>query len=278
MEKSEFDLDHKKEREAKKLVEKSYGFDAFGYYMLLFSKFIISKTQQVPAKTFPAPEVPKGFNLVHKFEDGEYQGSEKSYAKTASDRAQILGETQQAPSSIFDLVSDKDRDFLKSLKQNQESATKVQEENKKVQTTTRKKKITRDERYEQYVKYVKQSLPNPYSLIDTQDLTEWEKEKEKNEFQVLYEAQIKKMEAIKNMGSKFVSTKILTKEGQEVEDEQLKHMFFEKASTEISSKPESEIEKAAREKKFGQLTRTQFEWRPHHILCRRFNLPNPYPE
>lgn len=28
---------------------------------------------------------------------------------------------------------------------------------------------------------------------------------------------------------------------------------------------------------FGKLTREEFEWHPDNLLCRRFNVPNPYP-
>lgn len=35
--------------------------------------------------------------------------------------------------------------------------------------------------------------------------------------------------------------------------------------------------KAASMKMFGKLTRDNFEWHPNKILCKRFNIPNPYP-
>lgn len=39
----------------------------------------------------------------------------------------------------------------------------------------------------------------------------------------------------------------------------------------------SERVKAAEMKIYGQLTREDMEWHPHNLLCRRFNVPNPYP-
>lgn len=39
----------------------------------------------------------------------------------------------------------------------------------------------------------------------------------------------------------------------------------------------TEQTKAARMKMFGKLTRDTFEWHPNNILCKRFNIPNPYP-
>ena len=39
----------------------------------------------------------------------------------------------------------------------------------------------------------------------------------------------------------------------------------------------SEQTKAAKMKMFGKLTRDTFEWHPNNVLCKRFNIPNPYP-
>ena len=29
---------------------------------------------------------------------------------------------------------------------------------------------------------------------------------------------------------------------------------------------------------FGKLTRERYEWHPDRVLCKRFNIANPYPE
>jgi len=34
---------------------------------------------------------------------------------------------------------------------------------------------------------------------------------------------------------------------------------------------------AVKMKMFGKLTRETFEWHPDKLLCKRFNVPNPYP-
>lgn len=36
--------------------------------------------------------------------------------------------------------------------------------------------------------------------------------------------------------------------------------------------------KAAHLGMFGKLTHEEFEWHPADLLCRRFNVPNPYPK
>ena len=35
--------------------------------------------------------------------------------------------------------------------------------------------------------------------------------------------------------------------------------------------------KAAEKKMFGKLTRDVLEWHPDRVLCKRFNIPDPYP-
>lgn len=34
---------------------------------------------------------------------------------------------------------------------------------------------------------------------------------------------------------------------------------------------------AVKMKMFGKLTRETFEWHPDKLLCKRFNVPDPYP-
>ena len=45
--------------------------------------------------------------------------------------------------------------------------------------------------------------------METSSLTEWEKEREKEEFFKTYQSQTKQIEQAKLMSSKFVSTKVL---------------------------------------------------------------------
>ena len=41
--------------------------------------------------------------------------------------------------------------------------------------------------------------------------------------------------------------------------------------------PESDAVQAAKAGMFGVLTREVLEWHPHRVLCKRFNIPDPYP-
>ncbi len=113
--------------------------------------------------------------------------------------------------------------------------------------------------------------------MDTSNLTEWEKQKEKEEFHKMYEEQMKKIAAIrKDTTSKFVSTAILNENNQEKEI--LKTSEIEQDKQFVDEEEHKDYHQAAKEKKFGKLTRTQFEWRPHPTVCKRFNVPNPFPD
>ena len=89
-------------------------------------------------------------------------------------------------------------------------------------------------------------------------MTEWEREKEKVEFEraaLLYKP------LVGSMGSKFVSA------GSSEEQKS------EKLEKDDSNK---EVRDAARMKMYGKLTRTKEEWHPANILCIRFNVKHPY--
>lgn len=48
-------------------------------------------------------------------------------------------------------------------------------------------------------------------------------------------------------------------------------------NTVLLLQPESDAVQAAKADMFGVLTRQVEEWHPHRIVCKRFNVPDPYP-
>ena len=132
--------------------------------------------------------------------------------------------------------------------------------------------------------------------MDTSELTEWEKERERDDFARLLE-QSRKLDEIKRASmSKFVSTSVLDENNQETEKKKQQALPTQEALAAATGAivdvdtlfaaerardrdVTREMFIAAREKKYGPATtRVEYEWRPHAILCRRFNVPNPYPE
>ena len=129
--------------------------------------------------------------------------------------------------------------------------------------------------------------------MDSKDLTEWEKTREKEEFERRYDEHLKKIESIKRDASKaFVSLSKLTETNQEVATATTSTETTTKKPTtdteftkphallesENSGVELNETQKAAKEKRYGEATRSEFVWRPHPIVCKRFNVKNPFPE
>ena len=110
-------------------------------------------------------------------------------------------------------------------------------------------------------------------------MTEWEREKEKETFVNTYEGQMRRINEAKTNTLKFVSTKILNDRNEEIVNP-VHTKEAEVIAKELSetSKPLSEEQRAATENKYGQLTRTEYEWKPNPTVCKRFNCPNPYPK
>ena len=126
------------------------------------------------------------------------------------------------------------------------------------------KPFSRDElkqkRYDQYLVCIENNRRDALSLLQPKSMTEWEKEREKVEFErasMLF----KPMKGV--IGSRFVSAggseDTDVEQGLSTEDEEAKT-----------------LRKAADMKMFGKLTRTSEDWHPARILCVRFNVPHPY--
>ena len=114
---------------------------------------------------------------------------------------------------------------------------------------------------------------DPYGLLDTSNLTEWEKGKEKEEFKKIYEQQAMRISEAKNNNLKFISSKTLNEKNEEVDN-----AIKQKPIEVLESKKLTTEEEAVTNKNYGKLTRTEFDFKPHPTVCKRFNTPNPYPE
>ena len=95
-------------------------------------------------------------------------------------------------------------------------------------------------------------------------LTEWERERENEEFArsaALYRP------LNSTMAARFTSAK-------QPDDHRI---VYEEVPAPQESSDSSDQTRAASMKMFGKLTRDSFEWHPENTLCKRFNIPNPYP-
>ncbi|CAL8246076.1 unnamed protein product [Lota lota] len=123
------------------------------------------------------------------------------------------------------------------------------------------KNPSKQARYELYVSKIRQG--DRGALEDSMDgsMTEWERSREREEFSrsaLLYRP------SGSFLASRFTSAKHTDdQDSVEVPRDQ--------------EGDEDEKQAAVKMKMFGKLTRDSLEWHPDPLLCKRFNLPDPYP-
>ncbi|GFN80022.1 G patch domain-containing protein 1, partial [Plakobranchus ocellatus] len=123
-----------------------------------------------------------------------------------------------------------------------------------------RKDQAKQKRYDQYLTLLKQNASDPYNAVASPSMTEWERARERDEFSKAAKM-FRPLSAM--MSSRFVS-------GAMIDDD------IVEASGDSEMTKTDEV-KAAEMKMFGKLTREEHEWHPHQLLCKRFNVPNPYP-
>ncbi|CAB1448799.1 unnamed protein product [Pleuronectes platessa] len=117
-------------------------------------------------------------------------------------------------------------------------------------------------RYELYLNSLRQGDKDALEQSVDSGMTEWERSREKEEFvrsSILYRP------TSSSLSSRFTRAK-----DKESEDN----------TVEVSRDQESDVDDkqaAVKMKMFGKLTRETFEWHPDKLLCKRFNVPDPYP-
>nr|XP_055061856.1 G patch domain-containing protein 1 isoform X1 [Misgurnus anguillicaudatus] len=116
-------------------------------------------------------------------------------------------------------------------------------------------------RYDLYISRLKQGDRDAVeSSLDT-SMTEWERGREREEF---VRAALLYKPSNSSLSSRFTRAKH--------EDDT--------DSVEVPAEQENDVDDkqaAVKMKMFGQLTRETFEWHPDKLLCKRFNVPDPYP-
>ncbi|GFR61816.1 G patch domain-containing protein 1 [Elysia marginata] len=123
-----------------------------------------------------------------------------------------------------------------------------------------RKDPVKQSRYDKYLALLKQGVNDPHNAVASPNMTEWERARERDEFSKAAKM-FRPMSAM--MSSRFVS-------GTMIDDDMVE--------TSIDpEKDKTDEVKAAEMKMFGKLTREECEWHPHQLLCKRFNVPNPFP-
>ncbi|KAM9493532.1 G patch domain-containing protein 1 isoform 1-T3 [Clarias gariepinus] len=229
----------------------------------------------------------------------------------SSQRRELLGETSlQGPRSVFELLDSKDRERLTEIRKSteekrstlgafkerfQSSTTppdfltqhQVPKAQAEIQLQPRasdvaqqalsvwssptaqtsqtfrpfEKNSSKQARYDRFISQLRQGNKDSLELSLDPTMTEWERGRERDEFMraaVLYKP------SNSSLSSRFTRAK-------EEDDTD---------SVEVTRDQEGDVndkQAAVKMKMFGKLTRDTMEWHPDKLLCKRFNVPEPYP-
>ncbi|NXC31431.1 GPTC1 protein, partial [Campylorhamphus procurvoides] len=289
----------------------------FKYIGKILDGFSLASKSSSPVKLYPPPNLPRNYRPVHYFRPVLAAGNENCrvqraleestgklgtdptqhsrHALNAAQRREQLGETGlkgPAP-SVLEYLSEKDRERLKEVKQASEQQMKAktvaQQSQNRFQAAPPEddshkwqmllggqlanvgssdfkpfaKNPEKQQRYENFVKSLKQG-----EKVDTLErfldptMTEWEKGREREEF---VRAAMFYRSSSSTLSSRFTRAKY--------EDDVDKVEVPRDQENDLDDK-----ETAVKMKMFGKLTRDKFEWHPDKLLCKRFNVRDPYPD
>ncbi|KAG9341986.1 hypothetical protein JZ751_018303 [Albula glossodonta] len=116
-------------------------------------------------------------------------------------------------------------------------------------------------RYDMYISKLRQGDKDALECSLDSTMTEWERSREREEFiraAMLYKP------SNSSLSSRFTR-------GKQEDDSD---------TVEVPRDQEGDVDDkqaAVKMKMFGKLTRDTFEWHPDKLLCKRFNIPDPYP-
>ncbi|XP_078608673.1 G patch domain-containing protein 1-like isoform X2 [Branchiostoma floridae x Branchiostoma japonicum] len=241
--------------------------------------FKLSARAAAPKQVFPPPVVPRDFKLLHRFSGSEKGGAEPGgrHSLTALQRAQALGEKPPLEQmSVFDLISTADKEAIKTAQLHKPvtaaapapPAVHTDRQAEQVTTTTPgnfrpfPRDADKQQRYDDYVRAAKSGAKDPMPAMPS-GMTEWEREREREEFLHAYRL-YQPLHGM--MANRFTR-------GTHQDQPTTGQPHGPSQEGKVSDKAQ-----AAGMKMFGGLTRDRMEWHPDKLLCRRFNVPNPYPE
>ncbi|XP_036296620.1 G patch domain-containing protein 1 isoform X2 [Pipistrellus kuhlii] len=225
-------------------------------------------------------------------------GTQSRHQLNASKRGELLGETpiQGSATSVLEFLSQKDKERFKEMKQATDlkaaqlraqslaqnaASSRAQPPSPDVGhgswhtalrggTVTTKasnfKPFSKDpekqKRYEKFLASMKRGQKDALEHCLDPSMTEWERGREREEFS---RAALLYASSHSTLSSRFTHAK---------EDDDADQV-------EVPRDQENDVndkQSAVKMKMFGKLTRDTFEWHPDKLLCKRFNVPDPYPD
>ncbi|NWV12919.1 GPTC1 protein, partial [Ptilonorhynchus violaceus] len=289
----------------------------FKYIGKILDGFSLASKSSAPIKIYPPPNLPRNYRPVHYFRPVIAAGNENyhlqkaleestgklesdptqqsRHALNAAQRREQLGETGlEGPAlSVLEYLSEKDRERLKEVKQASEKQMKAKIVAQQSRTSRFQpaslddgshkwemllggqlasagssdfkpfaKNPEKQKRYENFVKSLKQGEKDTLKRFLDPNVTEWERGREQEEF---FRAAVFYRSSNSTLSSRFTRAKY--------EDDVDKVEVPRDQENDIDDK-----ETAVKMKMFGKLTRDKFEWHPDKLLCKRFNVRDPYPD
>ncbi|KAM8945992.1 G patch domain-containing protein 1 [Pelodytes ibericus] len=289
------------------------------YIGKILDGFCIAADSTPAKKIYQPPDLPRDYRPVHHFRpvltpntlsspalQAMLDSSQKPSSQTtempqsrhqlnSSQRREILGETPlQGPTSVLDILSDKDRERIRDVKQaveqqkikaqalaqealkNRFLSASAEDTPSKIPSELLGRELIpvqsgefrpfernpdKQKRYEQYIRSLHEGQKDGLESHVDSSMTEWERGREREEFMrsaMLYKP------SNPMLSSRFTRAK------HEDDSE----------TVEVPRDEESDVNdkaSAVKMKMFGKLTRDKFEWHPDKLLCKRFNIPDPYP-
>uniref|UniRef100_A0A8C7BKA4 G-patch domain containing 1 n=1 Tax=Neovison vison TaxID=452646 RepID=A0A8C7BKA4_NEOVI len=216
----------------------------------------------------------------------------------ASKRGELLGETpvQGSTTSVLEFLSQKDKERIKEMKQATDLKAAQLKARSLAQNASRSrpqpsspdvghcswqlalsggtastrasnfkpfaKDPEKQKRYEEFLVNMKRGQKDALERCLDPSMTEWERGRERDEFA---RAALLYVSSHSTLSSRFTHAK------EEEDSDQV----------EVPRDQENDVndkQSAVKMKMFGKLTRDIFEWHPDKLLCKRFNVPDPYPE
>ncbi|EHB00853.1 G patch domain-containing protein 1 [Heterocephalus glaber] len=119
----------------------------------------------------------------------------------------------------------------------------------------------KQKRYEEFLVQMKKGQKDALERCLDPSMTEWERGREREEFSRAAQLYVS---SHSTLSSRFTHAK------EEDDSDQV----------EVPRDQENDVsdkQSAVKMKMFGKLTRDTFEWHPDKLLCKRFNVPDPYP-
>ncbi|CAL2037494.1 unnamed protein product [Caenorhabditis brenneri] len=236
-----------------------------------------------PRKFYAAPRVPPNFRGEHRpipMDVSRLPQVMKDDVKgmTAVQRAKFLGEDRVKTLEICGKEAPKERRSRWDIKANEVEQREHQRGGEDDEERDRRQRNRvefpnepqRQARFKEFLTYIRRGLPYPQPT----DLTVWEWEWEKKEFESKLTTEERGMlPEVQSRAQPLARTAISAPI-----HEMMASKFVKESGSDLKVGTKDEDKLAAvKMEMFGDRTRQSYEWYPDNLLCKRFNVPHPYP-